>query len=260
VTAVSVVVALGVTAASLVGLASFRRHGTILGGGSSRGSGSSASAPSFTQPSAPLVAAFTCDGSTTSPADVSVTAGPAGVRIEVDNTSGEAMGFDEPLGGTNAPRGRHELEDPDGGTGWPLGPGDYAVKCVPNSATDPDAIAGATLHVVDPNGFWVSDRLQCTTDQEFGGVGDYPAGVDGEPLDRAVHEALDGYAVPGDVIRPVGYPEAFRRQFALVRDGRNIVLATLLHLPDDTWLPGETGGCSGEDQVKGGFRAPIRRG
>ncbi len=258
VTVASVVVALGVTTASLVGLASFRHGaGTALGGSPPAGTGAGTSAPPSAQPSPPAAAAFTCDGRATTPADVTVAAGRDGVRIEVDNTSGEAMGFDYPLGGTNAPPGRHELEGPDGAHAWALGPGDYSVKCVPNAA-DRDTVPAATLRVVDPNGYWVSNELQCTSDERFEGNVDFAPGAGWASVDEAVHHALDGYAVPGDVIDRVGYPDEAGPEFVLVRDGRNIVHTDVFRI-QGRWLYDGVQGCSGEDGVQGGFGAPIRR-
>jgi hypothetical protein len=128
---------------------------------------------------------------------------------------------------------------------------------VPTSVSDSETIPGSTLHVVDPRGYWVSDELQCHDGQGFGSNADFGPGG-GMSLEAAVHRLLDQYAVPGDVIVQVGYPNAFSPEFALSRDGRLIVLAKPLRVSQDRWLPSEANGCSGEDRVKGGFHAPIR--
>jgi hypothetical protein len=258
-TIASVVVALGVTAGSLIGLAAFR-HGpaslSIVPPPHHGRSGPATTSPPTTRPPG-TEATFTCDGTDIRPADLTVQPGRAGIGIVVDNTTGTRMGFTYPNGGTNAPPGVHPVEYPAGGEAWPVPPGDYVVKCVPDSVSDPDMVGGATLHVVDPNGMWVSSDLQCQTDKGFGGVGDYIPGA-GESLEHAVHEALDGYAIEGDVIEHVGYPAATSPMYVLVRSGQAIVRATIRHAGKDAWLPDEVTGCSGEDRTKDGFHAPIR--
>jgi len=254
-TVLSVVIAVGVTAASVFVLASLGRHPHGLGATTS--AGPTVSLPPSPEASPAPAARFTCDGSSTMPGAITVAAQRDGVHVVVDNTSGEGMGFEYPLGGTNAPPGTHELKGPAGGTGFPLAPGDYAVKCLPNSASDPDTIPGATLHVVDPDGVWVPDELQCRSGQEFGYNADFGPGG-GESLDEAVHDLLDGYAMQGDVIVQVGYPESASPEFALTRDARRIVIAKPTRLSNDRWLPSEGTGCSGEDRTKDGFHAPIR--
>jgi hypothetical protein len=199
--------------------------------------------------------AFICDDNGIHPSHTTVGAGSAGVEIVVDNRTGVGEEFEiDRVGGRNAPPGVHAIEGDWDGFAFALAPGDYTVKCVPDSVTDPKPVEGATLTVSDSDEFWVSDRLECSSNRGVASNPDFVTG--GESLDAAAHEALDGYASPGDVLQRVGYPDAELPEFALVRSGRNIMLAEIRPTPQGKWLPEEIHGCS-ESRTKGGFHAPI---
>jgi hypothetical protein len=259
VTGLTVVVALGVTAGSVIGLARLGNGSGAPGPAATgpKSSGIRSPAPTRPEPGPKNGAALSCTSDGIQPSEATLEPGRAGVRIVVDNTTGSQVGFTYPNGGSGVAPGVHAVEYPAGGTAWPLAPGDYTMKCVPDSVSDPDMIEGATLHVVDPNRLWVSSDLECRSDEGFGGIGDFVPGA-GMSLEQAVHKALDGYASPGDVIERVGYPDAPLPQFVLVRSGRSIVVATIRPAGAGRWLPDEVSGCADEARTKGGFQAPIR--
>jgi len=195
-TAVTVVAALGVTAASLYVLSSGGSGGSTPVPGDSSGGlavtvpATSAPPPATTAPppGPAAVAAFTCDENGIQPAELTVAAGPGGVAVSVDASGPTAFSLGD--AGTNAPVGGHAIEYPGGGRYWPLAPGDYTAKCVVASAGDPDQVAGATVHVVDPNGYYVAAPFGC--ENHFTAFIDFAP--NGSTLVQAVHDALDPYA------------------------------------------------------------------
>jgi hypothetical protein len=220
---------------------------------------STSAPPATTHPTSSSEAWFRCDGSATLPTEFSVAAGPAGIFIVVDNTTGEAMSFQYDTGGSNSPQGEHAVEYPQGGRFWPLAPGDYHVKCVPDSVSEPSTVPASTLHVVDPLGYWVSSELECNSKLGFGSNVDWIEGAGWPTQEEAARKALDRYAIPGDEIERVGYPDEQQPQFVLVRDGRNIVRTSVYRSgAHGNWVYSGAMGCGDERRVKGGFHAPIR--
>jgi hypothetical protein len=244
-TAVTVVAALGVTAASLFVLSSGGpgdAPNPANSGGELAVTVPATSAPPETSAPSPqpaTVAAFTCDDSGIHPSELTVAAGSGGVAVTVDASG--PMAFSLGDAGTNAPVGGEAVDYPGGGRYWPLAPGDYTAKCVSDSVGEPDTVAGSTVHVVDPGGYYVDATFGC--ENFFGSFIDFAP--NGSSLERAVHDALDGYAKQGDVIRQVGYQKAALPQYALDRNGEIVVIATMREMGKKGWIPDQVNGCAG---------------
>jgi hypothetical protein len=254
-TALTVVVAVGAAAGSVVGLARLG-HGSGPGPVASGPTAPATTGPVASSPPAPgpaTIAEFTCTDGGIQPSDVIVAAGPAGVTVAVADRSAAAdMIFTlDNAGGGPSPDGG-VFDYPGGGHAWPLAPGDHRATCSPTDGFDPQSAPRATLHVEDPDGYWVSDVLDCTS--AFTSFVDYAG--DGSPLPEALHEVLDGYARDGDVIRHVGYPDAHNPEFVLDRDGSALLRATMWPAKKG-YVPNDVTGCAKSGHGSGSVEPPI---
>lgn len=114
-----------------------------------------------------------------------------------------------------------------------LGPGEYLIGCR-DSDRDVEPPARAPLIVLDPNGYWVDDRVTCA--DRGTGIYDYGEDAVGERGDlvEAFRRHLTGLQ-EGDRVSPAGYPAATSREVRVVRDGDIIGLATY-----EPWGSGDT--------------------
>jgi hypothetical protein len=262
-TAVTVVAALGVTAGSLFLLSSGGSGGAPNPADSGGGlavtvppttGGETSGGASTPGVSIAGVATFTCDENGIHPSELQVAAGPGGVSVSVD-ASGPDFSFILGDAGTNAPVRGKAVPYPGGGRYWPLAPGDYTATCFPETDGEPTDIAEATVHVVDPQGYFVDATFGCKS--HFAAFIDFAP--NGSTLEQAVHDALDPYAKQGDVIRQVGYPEVALPQFALDRDGEPLVVATMRDMGKQGWIPDQVDGCAGVNPGDVKFHPPIER-
>jgi hypothetical protein len=179
---------------------------------------------------------------------------PDGTRVETPSVKPQRDGLHiEVVNETGAHRTLSLLTADGGGmgTGTPpgtstqivaLGPGTLSVACT-DPAVEPEG--GETLEVVDEDGIWVSDRLDCP--EQFSSVADYVPGARGETSDplEAARKAVEGYGLdPGDVFEPAGYPDAETVRVRLVRGGEPVAVVTLVDDGTGKWLVSTVDGCS----------------
>jgi len=126
-----------------------------------------------------------------------------------------------------------------------LGPGDYQIACR-DGRTDDMLPVQATLTVVDPNGFWVDDRVTCE-DRSFGII-DYMEGAEGEHGDlvAAFRRHVTGL-LPTDQVTRAGYPAAVKREVRIVREGTIVALGTYDAYDPGNWLLSTVEKCGSAD-------------
>jgi hypothetical protein len=152
-----------------------------------------------------------------------------GVHLELVNETGEDFWI--PRTNTPAPMGTStRVVD--------LPPGEHEILCYPvHPPADPVERERAQLEVVDEDGIWVSDRLDC---REIGNqIIDYAAGARGTTSDplEAAREAVEPYGTePDDVFAPVGYPEAGTTRISLRREGELLAIVDLTDDGAGRWL------------------------
>ena len=171
----------------------------------------------------PQVVEVTCDGSSTKVANSVVKPQPDGVHFDIVNSSGADLSFQWAFsgggGGDNAPEQKGTLV-------VPMPPPGGTVDCSPAaSASEPSEAQGVMIKVVDPDGLWTSDSLECPDGSQVTGSGSVEAhdSNEGDPVEiaRAEFHGLE----PNDVVERAGYPESSERKVRVVRDGRVIAMA-----------------------------------
>jgi hypothetical protein len=129
-------------------------------------------------------------------------------------------------------------------------PGSIDVACRPESQRDSESFEPGTaaLDILDPEGLYVSEELECLPgDDTAGWTTDWaPPGPDRDPPvtpaeARSVLERLE----PGDLVAYAGYPERPGYQIAVKRDERTI--AIMWFYRDGETVDSDSGGiCEGE--------------
>lgn len=200
--------------------------------------------PGATASPLPDVADIVCDGTSTVVLTPEVRPQRDGAHFRVDNRTGESLAFDIGTAGTSAEPGLHEI---DGGKGWPEAPGTITVRCTDPQHDGGDRSGYVTLTLVDSDGIWIPDQLECPAGAgSFGGNTDYTNydhGQMGQLLDLA-SEYLRRDIEPGDEVKQVGYPDAENPEVGVVRDGHLLVVAHYVRTRDGGWLPVGESGCS----------------
>ena len=182
-------------------------------------------APS-TSPAVPSALSVTCDVDGVRVSTDVVAASPEGVAVHferADEDDGEQWGIawhaDAAGAGDNMPGGLVHL---------PIPPGPGAqVSCTPLSAgyaTESDDARSrwtAQIEVIDPDGHWVDDRLDCENAFGFSALGTTtPSPVPIAEAPEAVAEVLGEYEVQPSEIRAAGYTSGDAPPFVVVRDDR----------------------------------------
>lgn len=172
-----------------------------------------------------------------------------GVHLRVDNRTGaERFIYRATEDGA-----RHEHQAPPGVSEAVSleGPGSWRVTCSPPPVYPSEESPWAELEVVDPDGLWVSDRLDCDdiegTHPDY--FGDLPAGHTGNLLELAKQEVPEEMLdpQPGDVVETAGYPNARIRSFRAVREGRVVAVATYVESDRGGWVFSGIEYCVDED-------------
>lgn len=175
-----------------------------------------------------------------------------GVHLRADNRTGaeryiyKQEGLNSALNQHYAPAGVSEAVSLEA-------PGSWRLICSPPPIYPQEDSSWAELEVLDPDGLWVSDRLDCedieSTHPDY--FEDLPAGHTGDLLELAKREVpgqmLDPQ--PGDVVEPAGYPDAHVPQFRVVRDGLVVAVASYRDDGRGGWLFGSIDYCV--DEVEG---------
>jgi hypothetical protein len=192
----------------------------------------------------PDVADIVCDGTTTQVLTPQVKPQPDGVHFRVDNTSGQdlAIQFGKgdffSFGGDNAFQGSHEIDFHD------VPPGEAKVRCL-DAEKDAGSDEGfVPLEIVDQDGVWASETLQCPADVTSVQVliAEGVEGYKGDPIDAA-RERYASLIRPSDELRPVGYPEGSEPKVALIRDGDVRAVFDFISDGADGWLSPSYSGC-----------------
>jgi hypothetical protein len=161
-----------------------------------------------------------------------------GVHLEIVNETGADLSLVLPTMGTGAPVGTStQIVD--------LGPGELTVACAAPETLGDGEPPSTPLEVVDQDGIWVSDLLDCP--EQFSQVIDYELDARGETNDplEAARKAVEGYGLePDDVFERAGYPAGDDARVRLVRNGESLAVVFLVDDGAGKWLVGGVNGCS----------------
>ncbi len=171
----------------------------------------------------------TCDGKRTTTATPIVEAQDGGISYEVD-AAPDVRGL--MFHHIAWEHGTAVGADTDGKWPSPIEPGLIVVACLPTNRASYWDVEFATFELIDPNGLWIEDGIDCpeTTSSE-GGVSPWPLMVSHLRLDEELRPDVSGLQVD-DVLRPVGYPDSPGMKTALwnglvVREGERVARVTL---------------------------------
>ncbi len=159
------------------------------------------------------------------------TIGDGGVRLVVTNATAAYVRVVAGDAAAVVPPGRSSVE-------VPVRPGTVPVSCDTGVAVVP-----AALHVADPEGRYVDDRLSCAGGavRDLRGDGAVEAG---DPV--ALTRARLGRLRPGAVVEPAGLPVPAGRRVVRVRDGGAVVAVAVWHaMPEPaSWVLDEVHLCA----------------
>jgi len=125
---------------------------------------------------------------------------------------------------------------------WQLPPGDVTVSCGVISDAGTRVASSASLSIVDPNGYYVPDALDCSN--IVGMSPEYAEGwlgYQGDPVEAA-HVLLTGL-LADDVVERAGYPESSEPIVRIVRDGAVVGRVRLFSDQQGGWLLGALDRC-----------------
>lgn len=113
-------------------------------------------------------------------------------------------------------------------------PGPLALACVPVSQLESSSFEPqrTELEVLDPDGIYVSEELECLPgDETAGWTTDFDEhGPDIEPpITPEQAESVLRRLEPGDQVTYAGYPERPGKHIAVTRDGRTIAVMLFFH-------------------------------
>ena len=188
------------------------------------------------------VAAVRCEPSGTWVQAEAVSVRSDGVHLSIDNRTDRKLSVYTRIAGAIGP-----LTQVDVGvtaTVSTSGPGSWEVLCLAGNAYPTEQSPWVGLEVVDPEGLWVSDVLEC--DEIAASHPDYredfdggtPAGQTGDPveLSRASITSAGFPVLEVDVIERAGYPEAESVHTRVVRDGRVVAIGSWQAADDGRWI------------------------
>ena len=165
-----------------------------------------------------LVVTCTPDGPVADETQVQAVSGGVQVRFEHPK-KGRSIGWEASDGS-----GGGEGTDADGSTDktWPLPPGFGVVSCMPSEADAGDDKWSVRFTVVDPDGNWTDETLDCRFASNLSDG--YGREVRREDAAAAVSER---YPADATVVQ-AGYRDAREPSFVVVRNGRRIALIETL--------------------------------
>jgi hypothetical protein len=116
-------------------------------------------------------------------------------------------------------------------------PGTLTLACWPVSQLESSSFEPerAELEVLDPEGIYVSEELECLPGDDPGAwTTDFDEhGADVEPpITPEQAEAVLSRLEPGDLVTYTGYPERPGKRIAVTRGGRTIASMVFSHTPD----------------------------
>ncbi|MBI4261112.1 MAG: hypothetical protein HY658_11155 [Actinobacteria bacterium] len=187
----------------------------------------------------PRAADVRCEAGRISLLDPSVRPDSDGVHFVVENRTEELVDFS----------GWGEV-DPGESIEFvrPVAPGFVRVSCYPFSAPEPQPDEEAVVEVRDVYGLWVPPVLECNDSESVASVNpDYFGKTDGAVTGHppSVLRQLVSGLHEGDVIEPAGYPEAASPVVRVMREGRSIMVASLIQTSNGDWLLGGSTWCTG---------------
>jgi hypothetical protein len=172
--------------------------------------------------------------------------GPAGVPLHVVNDAGKPLYVTLQWEGG----GRGDLVSEERDTVETLPPGRVGIACYDpeDPAQDPPSSPGylervGEFEIVDVDGVWVSDALQCLDDQQANASASFAedAGQPREELPDALRTWLK--LRPTDEIRSAGYPEQADAPLVVVRDGRVVARGSIAEL-ENGWVVDSVDACT----------------
>ncbi|MFN2390096.1 MAG: hypothetical protein ABR575_10905 [Actinomycetota bacterium] len=192
---------------------------------------------------APDVAEVVCEpGGVTRIETPEVTAQRDGVHFHIINRTGIHAGFsfEDPAGGG----GGENAPADDGILVIPLSPGTARVGCPDHDAERPSDTL-EPIEVIDEQGFFVEDTLDCAGGMGVSGSGSFAPdarGEKGDPVEIA-RDQLANRLRPDDELRRAGYVTEDEATVAVVRDGETVAV---VHFFDDGyggWLQDAMDNC-----------------
>ena len=201
------------------------------------------------QPPAPDAIEVHCTAEATTVSTPVVKPGPAGVTLRVLNDTGQPIYVTL----TSAHGGQgDQVSGPGRETVEPLAPGPVEIACYDPSdpAQDPPSSPGylervAHFEVVDEDGVWRPDTLECLDGQQGGASASFgeDAGQPREELPDALRTWLK--LRPTDEVRPAGYPEQPNAPLVVVRDGRVVARGSIAEL-EHGWVVDSVEACTSD--------------
>jgi hypothetical protein len=159
--------------------------------------------------SLPTEVRVTCDGDGTRITDRRVQPQNNGLHFEIRNRAHRLEGF--VVGsylGKSLVRGKNHFV-------VPVAPGALRIACGEHLARD-----GVVIHVVNANGVWVSNRLDCERAHGYS-ISDSPPDMSGAGPIELARKYLRGLT-DQDHLELAGYPKGSERSVRVVRDGKVI--------------------------------------
>jgi len=197
-------------------------------------------------PAIPDTLRIECDGTTAHVLTPKVRVRPDGVRLEVTNTASfetwTVLSLSSGSGGSPiVPAGQTKTS-----VTTQLIPGESDVWCGPSREDVNDDPVEDHLEIVDPDGVWVSDQLDCPSGRGVGGSwsGTGEPGM-GSPEDQ-VRERYANKIREGDNLDRAGYPEAddeWGIDVRLTREGRVTATFHFFGNPTDGWYHDSYSAC-----------------
>jgi hypothetical protein len=188
------------------------------------------------------VAVVRCEPSGTwvQPAAVSVRSD--GVRLSIDNRADRKLSVYTRIAGAIGPLTQVDVGVTD--TVSTSRPGSWELLCLAGNAYPTEQSPWVGLEVVDPEGLWVSDVLECDViaashpDYAEDFEGGTPAGQTGDPVELS-RDSIAGagfLVLEDDVLERAGYPEAESVHVRVVRDGRVVAIGSWQAADERRWI------------------------
>jgi hypothetical protein len=183
-----------------------------------------------TEDNATALAEIRCETSATVTQAAPVRVQPDGIHLRIENVTDRAMAVYRQADGDIGPLVEADVGVTDAVS--TAAPGPWGVLCVSRNAYPVEDDPWAALEVVDPDGIWVSDVLECETitgshpDYRADFEGGTPRGVEGDPVEMS-RASIAGAGFPvrdDDVLERAGYPEAEGALVRVVRSGSVVAI------------------------------------
>jgi len=195
------------------------------------------------------VAAVRCEPSETWVQPEAVSVRSDGVHLSIDNRTDRKLFVYTRIAGAIGPLTQVDVGVTD--TVSTSRPGSWELLCLAGNAYPTEQSPWVGLEVVDPEGVWVSDVLECDAiaashpDYPEDLEGGTPAGQTGDPveLSRASISGAGFAVLEEDVLEQAGYPEAESVLVRVVRDGRIVAIGRWQAADDGRWIDRGTEYC-----------------